>query len=278
MNQAFSFTRFGRLVRKYFTDNRGQLLANIGLLVSGLFVLGVFAYQGSPGAVHDQRYILFFALGWACWYVFTVQQTAILNQKERAINYLMQPSSQVEKIVLIWLISGIGFVVVYASVYALLDALGVSYVNNRDWTPEQLSMFRRQGSLYELNSIFGETSLADIPKQLWVFTALLHSFTLAFSLLVRRYTLPLVVVIAFAVLIFSYLGNNFLLHSLIGSETTKSVTPFAQATAESPVNQYQYRNIDMAQPIGNLIRYGVGLIAIVLLYVTAYFRLKEREV
>ena len=278
MNQTFSLPRFGRLVRKYFTDNRGQLLANIGLLVSGLFVLIVFAYQGSPGAVNDQRYILFFVLGWACWYVFTVQQTAVLNQKERAINYLMQPTSQVEKILLIWLVSGIGFVIVYASVFALFDAIGVSYVNNRDWTPEQLDMMHRQGSLFEFKSIFGEKSIDKIPKQLWVFTALLHSFTLAFSLLVRRYTLPLIVVIAFAVLIFSYLGNNFLLHALTGSNVIKSVSPFAQAVAESPVNKYQYRVIEVPQPFGNQIRYGVGIIAIVLLYITAYFRLKEREV
>lgn len=278
MNQTFSFTRFGRLVRKYFTDNRGQLLANIGLLVSGLFVLIIFAYQGSPGAVNDQRYILFFVLGWACWYVFTVQQIAVLNQKERAINYLMQPSSQVEKILLIWLFSGVGFVVVYASVYALLDAMGVSYVNSRDWTPEQLDMMRRQGSLFELKSIFGEKSIDNIPRQLWVFTILLHSFTMAFSLLVRRYTLPLVVVIAFALLIFSHLGNNFLMHTLTGSGTVDSPTPFTDATAISPTKEYQYRMVGLPQPIGNLIRYGVGLIAIVLLYVTAYFRLKEREV
>ncbi len=278
MNQTFSLARFGRLTRKYFTDNRGQLLANIGLLVSGLFVLIVFAYQGSPGAVNDQRYILFFVLGWACWYVFTVQQTAVLNQKERAINYLMQPTSQVEKILLTWLISGIGFVIVYACVFALFDAIGVSYVNNRNWTPEQLDMMRRQGSLFELKSIFGEKSIDNIPRQLWVFTALLHSFTLAFSLLVRRYTLPLVVVIAFAVLIFSYFGNNYLLHTLSGSQTVGSSTPFSDASAISPTTHFEYRRIELPQPIGNQIRYAVGIIAVVLLYVTAYFRLKEREV
>ena len=32
MNQTFSLTRFGRLLRKYFTDNRGQLGANLALL------------------------------------------------------------------------------------------------------------------------------------------------------------------------------------------------------------------------------------------------------
>ncbi|GAB2598454.1 hypothetical protein [Spirosoma areae] len=278
MNQTFSITRFGRLLRQYFTDNRGALGANIGLLIGGLLVASAMAYQGSPGAVSEQRFVLFFVLGWPCWYVFTVQQTAVLNQKERAINYFMQPASQLEKLLLIWLISGVGFVVVYASTFALFDAMWISYVNNRDWSPEQLDMMRQQGSLFELRSIFGEKSMDDIPKQLWVFTALLHSFTMAFSLLVRRYTLPLVVVIAFALLIFSHFGNNFLLHALTGSGRIGSPTPFTDANAMSPTEQYRYRTVELPQPIGNQIRYLVGIIAVILLYLTAYVRLKEREV
>ncbi len=278
MNQTFSLSRFGRLLRNYFTDNRGQLLANLALLVGGLFVSGALAYQGIPAAVSDQRRLLFFLLGWACWYVFTVQQTAAINQKERAINYFMQPASQVEKILLIWLISGVGFVLVYLSVFTLFDTVWVSYVNNRDWSPEQLDMIRHQGNLYELDPIFGDKRMVDTPKQLWVLTALLHPFTMAFSLLVRRYTLPLVVVIAFALLIFSYFGNNFLLHALAGSEKIGSPSPFMDASATSPIDQHQYRRISIAQPVGNQIRYAVGILAVVLLYITAYFRLKEREV
>ena len=279
MNQTFSISRFGRLLRKYFTDNKGQLLANIGLLVGGLFVLTVFAYQASPGSVKDTRFVLFFLLGWPCWYVFTVQQTAVLNQKERAINYLMQPASQIEKTLLIWLISGVGFVLIYTSVFALFDSIGVSYVNNRNWSPEQLDMMRRQGSLFKLTSFFSGISIDDdIPKQLWMFTALLHAFTMAFSLLVRRYTLPLVVVITFALLIFGVLGNNYLLHVLTGSDSISSVTPFSNANAKSPVDQYQYRSIDLPQPLGDQLRYLVGATAIILLYITAYVRLKEREV
>ena len=278
MNQTFSIIRFRRLLRKYFSDNRGQLAANVGLLVGGLLVSSALVYQGSPGAVSDQRQVLFFLLSWPCWYVFTMQQTAVLSQKERAINYLIQPVSQLEKILLIWLISGIGFLVVYISVFSLFDAMWVSYVNNREWSPEQLETMRRQGGLFELKFIFNDKRMADTPRQLWVITVLLHPFTMAFSLLVRRYTLPLVVVIAFALLIFSYLGNNFLLHMLTGSEKIGSSSPFMDANAISPTEQYQYRKVNLPQPVGNQIGYAVGIVVVVLLYITAYFRLKEREV
>lgn len=277
MNQTFSVNRFGRLLRMYFIDNRGQLLANIGLLVGGLFVLTVFAYQGIPSGVDNQRYVLFFLLGWPCWYVFTLQQTAVLNQKERAINYLMQPASQLEKILLIWLVSGVCFVIVYVSAFGIFDAIGVSYVNNRDWSPKELNMIKMVGSSLEIQSIFSDKA-KNMPSQMWVLTVLLHPFTMAFSLLIRRYTLPVVVVIAFGLIIFGYISNNSLLHTLIGSDVVNSVSPFMQGTATSPTNRYDYRSIDLPQPIGDQIRYVVGSLVVVLLYVMAYFRLKEREV
>ena len=282
MNQTFSISRFGRLLRTYFIDHRGQLLANLALLIGGLFVLGLFFYQGFPGGVRQERVGLFFIVGWPAWYVFTVQQTAVLNQKERAMNYLMQPASQFEKIVLVWLVSGVGFIIVYVLVFALLDTVGISYVNNRDWTPDQLATMRLQGSFFHLGSFFSENSLHYIPAQLWVFSALLHPFTLVFSLLIRRYTLPIAVVIAFGLLIVSYLANNLLLRTLTGTDLISSISPFARASADSPLTAYQhryhYRVVNLPQPIGDLIRYGVGIVGVVLLYVTAYYRLKEREV
>lgn len=278
MNQTFSLNRFGRLLRKYFTDNRGQLLANLGLLIGGLSVASMFAYQGVPGAVTDARMLVFFLLGWPCWYVFTVQQITVLNQKERAMNHLLQPASQFEKIALIWLISGIGFVLAYVSIFYVFDSVGVWFVNQRDWSPEQLKRIYWQGGMFELTSFFATKGPGRIPPQLWAFTVLLHSFTMAFALLIRRHTLPVVVVIAFALITFGFLGNNYLLHALTGSDSITSVSPFFDARAESPLNQYDYRRVDLPQPLSNQLRYSVGIIAIVLLYITAYVRLKEREV
>ncbi|QDK80449.1 hypothetical protein EXU85_18295 [Spirosoma sp. KCTC 42546] len=278
MNQIVSITRFGRLLRKYLIDSRGQLLANLGLLIGALFVLGVIIYQSSPVEVNNIRSILFFVLGWPCWYIFTVQQTTVLNQREKAINYLMLPASQLEKVTLVWLVSGVGFVVIYVSLFCVLDKIGVSFVNNRHWTPEQLAMINRQGGLLKINPFFDGKNLRDVPTELWVYTALLHPFSMAFSLLLRRYTVPLVVVVAFTLIIIGWMGNNSLLHNLTGSGTIRSATPFAEAIVESPLNQYAYRKVKLPQPMSNQLRYVLGSLVIVLLYITAYVRLKEREV
>lgn len=278
MNQTFSILRFGRLLRKYFIDNRGQLLANLGLLIGCFVVSGVMIYQSGPVEVKNIRSVLFFMLGWPCWYIFTVQQVMVVNQKERSINYLMQPGSQFEKIALIWIISGLGFMLVYMLMFFFVDIIGVSIVNNRHWTPDQLVMIRQQGNLLKIESFFDDLSINDVPTPLWVFTALLHSFTLAFALFIRRYTLPLVVMIAFGLLFFGLVSNNFLLQSLTGSGTIRSSFPFADAIVRSPIYQYEYRKINLPEAISSQLRYAVGIVVIILLYITAYVRLKEREV
>ncbi|MCX6214912.1 hypothetical protein [Spirosoma sp.] len=266
MNQTFSISRFGRLLRKYFIDNRGQLLTNLALLLVILITVALLLYRGNPVAVERNRAIPFFFIGWAAWYVFIWQQTEALNHKERAMTYLMQPASQLEKIVLIWLVSGVGFVVVYGLLFGLVDAAGVQYVNSKEWpigTPILKSYYAFDGY---------------IPTQLWVFSALLHPVALAFLLVVRRYSLPLVAVLTFLLLFIGVIVNTLIIRSVIDLGEGNMAGPFDRIGVPSPINEKQYRMLDIPQPIGDQIRYAVGILAVVILYITAYFRLKEREV
>ena len=276
MNQTFSLTRFGRLLRIYFLDNRSSLLTNIALLVGGLSVLSVFFYSnGYPGGVDAQRYILLYFIGWAAWYVFTVQQVAVLNEKERSINYLLRPASLLEKYLLIVLVSGVGFLIVYALTFLLIDAVGVSYVNHRHWTVNQLAMIRRAGSPLTIKPVYESHQLRDIPTTIWVFTALLHSTALTLALLIRRYALPLIVVLVVGLLVIGFVANQYIMTGALGESDVYKGFPFADLAVS---RKNVVRQVALPQPIGNQLRYGVGILVIVLLYITAYFRLKEREV
>ncbi|RYF55039.1 MAG: hypothetical protein EOO39_38545, partial [Cytophagaceae bacterium] len=88
MNQTFSLSRFGRLLRTYFTENRTMLLANVAVLFVVLIAFSFVVYHQMPSVVSNGRYALLFLVGGGAWYLFTVQQMAVLNQKERAISYL----------------------------------------------------------------------------------------------------------------------------------------------------------------------------------------------
>ena len=266
MNQTFSLPRFGRLLRKYLIDNRGQLLANLALLAVVSIAVALIFYTDNPIGVERNRSVLFLFIGWAAWYIFIWQQTEVLNHKERAMTYLMQPASQLEKIVLIWLISGVGFIMVYLIIFGLVDAVGVQYVNSKEWpqgTP-------KLNSYYEFNGF--------VPFILWVFTALLHPLALVLLLVVRRYALPSVAVLAFVLLFIGLIVNSLILANIIDLEGGTRTLPFDSLGVVSPENHNQYRRVNLPQPIGNQLRYAVGIVAVVLLYITAYFRLKEREV
>ncbi|ADB37172.1 hypothetical protein [Spirosoma linguale] len=266
MNQTFSVSRFGRLLRKYFIDSRGQLLANLGLLMVVLLAVAFILYSGNPLPVSRNRVIPFFFIGWAAWYVFIWQQTEALNHKERAMTYLMQPASQLEKIGLIWLVSGAGFVVVYCLLFGLVDVAGVQYVNSREW-PAGTPVLEPYYYTFE-----------GFKPNLWVLTVLLHPFALVFLLVVRRYSLPSVAILTFLLIFLGIILNSLIMGSLIDIGEGNRIAPFDRLGVPSPINKKLYRLIDLPQPIGNQIRYAVGLLAVVILYITAYFRLKEREV
>lgn len=275
MNQTFSLSRFGRLLRTYLSDNRGALLVNFLLLVGILSVLSIFFYRNYPDDVDRNRYLIHFLIGWAAWFVFTGQEVAVLNEKELGIAYLLRPASLFEKYLLIVLISGVGFILVYLAIFTLVDALGVSYVNHRDWTPDQLFRIRSMGGRLHIEPFYLSETLTDIPKAIWVFTALLHPLTLAFTLLIRRFTLPLVAVVVMALAVIGTLGNDYFMNGLFDGVEIHSSLPFSNAVA---IRDNNARQIALPQPVGDQIRYTVEIMVVVLLYITAYFRIKEREI
>ncbi len=273
MNQTFSLSRFGRLLRTYFVENRNALLVNIAVLFVILAGLAFLVYSSSAWAIPRTRIFLLFFTGGAAWYVFTVQQVAVLNEKERAITYLLRPASKLEKWAQLILISGLGFIVVYLLLFTGIDAVGVWYANNRPVEPGRLTDLLDRSTI---EPWFAPGQLRDVPAILWVDAALLHPLSLAFALLIRRYSLPLIPVIVFFALVIVILVNQRLLGSMIGSVYGISSTPFDRISVSQ--TDSNWRRILIPQPVGDIIRYGVGVSAVILLYVTAFFRLKEREV
>lgn len=274
MNQTFSWSRFSRLLRTYLSDNRGALLVNFLLLSGILVVFSLIFYRSYPDDVDRNRYLVYFLIGWAAWFVFTGQQVAALNEKEQAIMYLLRPASLLEKYLLIFLISGIGFLVVYLLLFTLVDASGISYVNHRNWTPDQLQQIRLMGGRLHVEPFYVSDMLGRTPKAVWAFSLLLHPITLAFTLLIRRFTLPLVAVVVIALAVIGTVGNDYFVNGLFGGVDVQGL-PFSDSTV---LRNNNYRQIELPQPLGNQIRYTVEIIVVVLLYITAYFRIKEREV
>lgn len=273
MNQTFSLSRFGRLLRTYFVENRNALLANVAVLFVVMAGLGFLVYSSFSWSLPRMRIFFLFFTGGAAWYVFTVQQVTVLNEKERAITYLLRPASKLEKWVQLVVTSGLGFIIVYLLLFTAIDAVGVWYANNRPVEPGRLTdLLNRQ----TIEPWFVPSQLRDVPAIFWVDAALLHPLSLAFALLIRRYSLPLIPVLVFFALVIVILVNQRLLGSMIGPVSDFSAPPFDRLSVSR--TDSNWRMVRIPKPAGDMIRYGVGVSAVLLLYVTAFFRLKEREV
>jgi hypothetical protein len=276
-NQLFSLARFGRLLRKQFIDNRGQWLTNILLLAGTMIALALVAYQDVPTIVENRRSALFLVVGWAAWYAFVWQQTDFLNQKERAIAYLLQPASALEKMLALWLITGVGFLVVYVSCFVLIDAVGVRYVNNRTWSAILLQYIKISGGSKHISLCFDSDDFLDIPPFGWLLTAVFHGFALAGMLSIRRYALAVVAVLGFVMVAGLFFLNMGLANQLIGPGVVVSGIPFEGVNIQANTHD-SYHELALQKPVSDQLRWVVAVLTAVALYVAAYFKLNERTV
>ncbi|MBC7572180.1 MAG: hypothetical protein H7319_20990 [Spirosoma sp.] len=276
MNQTFSISRFGRVLYKYISNNRTQLLLNVALLTGILLIGTLLFYRSFPIQTDRNRMLSLFLFGWPLWYVFTWQQVEVLNNREQAMGYLLQPASQLEKFLAIWLVSGIGFLIMFFGLFTITDAVGVAYVNGRNWNPEELKVIRQAGGTLSIRPFYQSNHVVP-PAQMLVLTALLHPFCLAAFMFINRYSFSVVGVLILVMLAVGYFINSYMLTWFLNTAEPLSTLPFERAIVESPKGM-AVRKLDLPQPLGDIIRYTTGIAGIVLLYIIAFYSLKEREV
>ncbi|QKZ12890.1 hypothetical protein [Spirosoma sp. KUDC1026] len=281
MNPYFSMTRFGRLTRTYFIENRAALLLNVGLLLIVLIICALFVYDNLPNFIVQSRLATLTLIGTFAWGTFTVQQVTLLSSKERSISYLLRPASRLEKYLLILLVSGLGFFLVYSLLFVLIDAVGLAFVKHRNWTDSQLAGIRsgRVEGLWmpDIEPIYRFQDIERFSPSTWVMAALIHPVSLVLSLLFRRFTLPFVALTIVALVAIGILGNETVQSWLFSTDSIE-VNYSLPFTAVSLKKEEEFHTLELPQPIGSQLRYLVGVTVVILLYLTAYYRLKEQEV
>ncbi|AQG79536.1 hypothetical protein [Spirosoma montaniterrae] len=276
MNQTFSLLRFGRLLRTHLSENKGQSLTSLALMTGLMLAFAVLFSRGFPFAVERNRSIMFFLLGWPLWFTFIWLQTDVLNQRERAFAYLLRPASMVEKFLLIWLLTGVGFVITYLLLFTLIDAGLIDYVNNREWSAAELKQIKRWGNIRTMRPFYRTPDFWP-PAHNLVLTGLLHPVCVFLFLTIKRYALPIVGVLILAILGGGYLLNSYMITQLLHLPEMLSAMPF-ESVFVTDQKQSTGLDLDLPQPLGNQLRYLLGITVVILLYLTAFFRLKEREV
>jgi len=259
MNNTFNLKRFMLLFKKHSIEHFKTYLLSIAVLLGLLFICLGFGSYTSHGHLNMNNQSTVFAgfmlIGGS---IFTSLAFLEMGDKKKAIPALTLPASHFEKYLVSWLYTFVLFQAIFLGAFYLVDAiiiyLGAPPVEERD----------------KIINVF--TDRTKVDTVFYVF-ALLHGFSLWGAIFFEKLHFIKTSVVFFACLLLLVLFNSQLLKLLVGKDSQGSV-PFQGVSLVS--NNHFW----MIQPHPGLTQYGwsVLYIVVLLLWTSAYFRLKEKEV
>ncbi|HVV55409.1 MAG TPA: hypothetical protein VHC47_08800 [Mucilaginibacter sp.] len=258
MNNFFSFQRFSRLFIKHTAEHYRIYLMSVAVLAGVLLLGGSFLFFVIPDPPDTGlQTAMFIILMLIAGTIFTSTVFSDFGDKNKSIQALTLPATAFEKFLVGWIYSYPVFLLVYSGVfYAALIGLG----NAKHWNADQhFTIFSlQQGSIYAMLIIF--SMLHAIALFGAIFFNKLHFIKTGFSFLIG-YALILIV-------------NTLFLKIITGLDVVKTAMPFG------------FLNFSVGDKYYSIATKGAPSLAImivlsvsaVLIWIAAYFRLKEKQV
>jgi hypothetical protein len=259
MNNTFSLNRFIRLFKKHTLEHAKTYLLSTGVLAGIIAIgLGVFAFtNGGRLAVQVQAIIFIYILAVA-GSIFTSLIFADLGDKRKANQVLTLPASHLEKFLVTWIYSFIIYQLLCVGVFYLVDwiIIGISHPPVND--PNKMI------------NVFDMEQRAPIA---FIIYAVFHGFTLWGAICFEKLHFIKTAFIFFLyVLVFTVI-NTPILQFIIGRNELRSAL-FQQFSFEDTKRHWDVwatDNMDHTTLI-------VFAIAVIILWLSAFFRLKEKEI
>jgi len=258
MNNTFSFKRFAMLFQKHTLEHIKIYLLSLGVLTGLLFVvLGFMSYtNGGELSSKSQAVVFLFFLVFA-GSIFTSLSFSALGDKRKAIPMLTLPTSNFEKYMIAWLYSFVIFQLVYLSIFYLVDVLVLSLSTPVEGKNQLAKLFHING--IEAGFFIVYTFFHALAIWGAVFYEKLHFIKTAF--------------VFFACVIIIVLLNQLILKNLINTAILKSM-PFQDLRFMEGEQQIVLRT----QPGFAHTMAVIIVVCTLLLWCSAFFRLKEKEV
>jgi hypothetical protein len=258
VNNFFSFRRFGRLFVKHTREYIRTYLMSLFVLLGVLVLAGFFFFFVLPEppdtGFQEASYAIMLILAGT---IFTSTVFQDFGDRTRAIPALTLPASGFEKFLVGWLYSYVIFILVYTGVFYL--ALSGLVTAKNSATGKHFSLF----SPWEPDIILA-----------FVFFSVLHAVALFGSAFFRKLHFIKTGFIFFIVLVVTLVFNTLFLKAITGLSIVKMAIPFG--FADFAVNDREYSAVVIGR--GPFIDMGTLLVAAVLLWVAAYYKLKEKQV
>lgn len=259
MNNTFNLSRFLRLFNKHTREQYRTYLMSIAVLIGILIVImGALAYSndGFLNIRAQAVYFDFFLL--AAGTIFTSTVFAELGDEKKTIPALTLPVSHFERFLVGWIYSFIFFQLVYLACFFSVAALVTSIGENNPLIHNQL--------------------LKLDPKDPMIYTAyiffvLLHGVTFLGAIAFKKLHFIKTSFVLFGFLIILLMINSGMIH-MIFNENAHAGIPFAKIFIQEGQISSQIKAGDAGETITKI----MVVSTVVLLWISAYFKLKEKQV
>ncbi len=260
MSNTFNLTRFLRYFKKHSIDNGKTYLLSTAVL-TGIYVIALFfvVALGTGFLNIDWQMTVLLTCVLLGGGIFTSLTFADLGDKKKAIPVLTLPVSALEKYLVNWIYTYVIFLLVAVGTFYMVDILAVKI--------SKPSYGHIPARLLDLTS--KETPGIIV---LTAFT-LFHALGFWGAIFFEKMHFIKTAFVFFVCLI----GFNLLTRVLISAITSGNVTAevfFQHASVTDNGNQHY---ISPTNPI-NQIGIAIFIVAVLILWVSAYFRLKEKQV
>jgi hypothetical protein len=247
------------LFRKHTIENYKTYLMSVGVLAGLLILLMGFAAFANDGflllGVQETFFIIVLMLS-GC--IFTSLVFADLGDKKKAISALTLPASHFEKYFVSWLYSFLIFQLLYVGLFYLIASIVISFGHNVPGRENVLlNLFDKDRMAYMAFVIF--PVMHSIMFFGSVYFEKLHFIKTGFAFFIGLFLLGLL--------------NRPIIASMIDLKVV-GTTIFSPVTLTDGKNYWSIFPPEIQKPTVGII---LGVI-VVLLWVSAYFRLKEKEV
>ena len=258
MNNFFSLKRFLRLFVKQTAEHYRTYLMSAGVLAGVMLLGGSFLFFVIPDPPDTgMQNAMFVVLMLIAGTIFTSTVFSDYGDKSKAIAAVTLPATAFEKFLVGWLYSYPIFMIVYTCVFYLV-LLGLGSI--RHWPV---------GQHFDILSL-----RQDMITMVLVMFSILHSISIFGAILFKKLHFIKTGFAFFIGCAFIMMANTLFLKAITGLNVVKFAMPYGYLNFDSGSKYYSIAAKDSIS-LGVVIAL---LVIALLIWVAAYFRLKEKQV
>lgn len=275
-NNILSAGRFGAYLKKHLVDNYRFYLMSIVVVTGLLLLLLIFAGIADVHFSHYSDLLPFYLIGlYIPGLIFTSMSFNELGNKPRGIDYLLLPASHLEKFLTTFLITTIGFLLVYHLAFFLAAKVLDTIISIRTGVHMQDDLTSRFNPDERMWSCY----FWVIAQSVFLLGAVyFHKYSLiktAFFFIVFMLALYLIHALFAQIFFHKYMDDWRTHFPFIGVNIDQGVHPTVRVSGEIYHNHVM---LMLPEKIRDVLLFMVKYLLAPMLWTVAYFRLRDKEI